>query len=115
MTDHGNGTYSFSYSVMKSGKVSVLVYLEDAPGVYVEYFANQFWIGNIAKTETLYNIDKDWGSGEIIPGKINNVSANLYTKLRAPVTGSYTFTLISDDGSDLKLDGTLQINRLTAG
>jgi cysteine-rich repeat protein len=115
MTDNGDGTYSYSYTPNQSGEVTVLVYLEDAPGVYAEHFANTGWSGDPAAVQSFTNINTNWGSGDIYPGRPNSVSSYFYTKLKAPVTGTYSFSLGSDDGSDLILDGVTKVSKAGTG
>lgn len=115
MTDNGDGTYSYSYIPNQSGEITVLVYLEDAPGVYAEHFSNPSWSGDPAAIQRFDNINTNWGSGDIYSGRSNQVSSYFYTKLLAPVTGTYSFTLGSDDGSDLILDGATKIAKAGTG
>lgn len=115
MTDNGDGTYSYTYTPQQSGEITVSVYLEDSVGVYAEHFSNSAWSGNPAAVRSFYNVNVNWGTGDIYPGRGDNVASYFYTKLRAPVTGSYTFTLDHDDGSDLIFSGVTRINRSGTG
>jgi hypothetical protein len=115
MTDNGDGTYSYIYTPQQSGEITVSVYLEDSVGVYAEHFSNSAWSGNPAAVKSFYNVDINWGTGDIYPGRADNVASYFYMKLRAPVTGSYTFTLDHDDGSDLIFNGVTRINRSGTG
>ena len=86
------------------------IYLEDAPGVYLEYFSNSYWTAPVAATGAEYNIDKNWGSGAIFNSLTDCVSIIYHTKLRAPATASFKFYLKHDDGSILHFDGVEKMN-----
>jgi uncharacterized repeat protein (TIGR02543 family) len=67
--------------------------------------------GSPALTRTDATVDFDWGSGS--PG--SPVTANFFSvkwtgKVKAPVTGSYTFTVTGDDGVRLFLNGVKVID-----
>jgi cysteine-rich repeat protein len=111
MTDLGNGTYTYSYSVLQSGEITVLVQLLSAGGVYSEWFENSNWSGVPSMTSVSSDINYDWGAGDVIPGIADFVSAKFYAKLKPPTTDTYTFYLIHDDGSKLELNGVAKIDR----
>jgi len=113
MTDLGTGTYTFDYSVIQSGEVSVLVMLMNGGGIYGEWFTNANWSGVPAKKNITADLTFNWAGGEdLLPGIDDHVSAKFYTKLKPPTTDTYTFYLTSDDGSKLTLDGNVEINKL---
>lgn len=112
MTDNGDGTYSFSYTTQQSGEITVYIYLEDAPGAYVEFFSNFFWFGNPYKYEFIDNINFDWSTGDVFATYSNCLTAKFYAKLLAPFTGSYDIYMKHNDGSRLYFDSVEKINQI---
>lgn len=80
-------------------------------GLKAEYFNNTDLQGTPAVTKTDDKIDFDWGGGGPGDGIGNdNFSARWTGKLIPPVSGMYTLSLLSDDGSRLYIDGQPVIN-----
>jgi beta-glucosidase len=80
-------------------------------GVLGQYYDNQTRTGSPVLTRTDPNVDFTWGQDgtAVSPGpgvSAENWSAKWTGTLTAPATGSYTFSLASDDGSAMYLDGT---------
>jgi hypothetical protein len=72
--------------------------------------ANPF-TGTPVLTRTDGTVDFGWGDGSPgVPVTSNNFSAKWTGKVKAPVTGSYTFTVRGDDGVRLFLDGTTVVD-----
>jgi hypothetical protein len=72
--------------------------------------ANPF-SGAAVLTRTDVQVDFDWGSG----APASQISTNFFSvkwtgQLKAPVSGSYTFTVRGDDGVRLLLNGTKVID-----
>ncbi|HEY7047815.1 MAG TPA: glycoside hydrolase family 3 C-terminal domain-containing protein [Jatrophihabitantaceae bacterium] len=80
------------------------------PGLLGQYYANQTWTGSPVLTRTDPNVDQTWGADgtAVSPGPgvpAEHWSAKWTGTLDAPAAGSYTFSLTSDDGSVLTIDG----------
>lgn len=109
MTDLGNSSYSYSYTVTKPGTFTIQAYLLQQGGLYAESFGNTNFGGtpaNIAWMDLSHNFGWD-----VYSGAPTNSSTLLDGYLLAPATASYTFKLHSDDGSDLYINGDRVINR----
>ena len=84
-------------------------------GITGSYFNNKTLTGTAAGTRLDTSINFDWGTGA--PGVsgigVDNFSVRWSGSIRAPVTGSYTFQTISDDGVRLWVNGQQIINNWT--
>ena len=89
MVDNGNGSYSYTYSVLLDGAVTVLIQLVTTGNVFGEYYPNNSWSGSVSKANYTSKLDMDWGAGDIIPGDNDNVSAYFFTWLKPPTTETY--------------------------
>ena len=63
MTDNGDGTYTFNYSVPLDGAVTVVVQLLTAGAVYGEWFANTNWSGSPGLTNYTSDVNFIWSPG----------------------------------------------------
>ena len=67
--------------------------------------------GTSVHEQSFANIDLDVGSGAMWPGgPVDNFAARFTARIFAPESGTYTFTLVSDDGSQLFVNGALLVN-----
>ena len=110
MTDNGDGTYSYNYSVLLDGAVTVIVKLNDGGIV------NWKWYNNVDYTEppttTSILTQLDFNYLDIFPGYLNEFTGKLSGTIKPPTTESYTFRLISDDWSKMTFNGVVTINNL---
>ena len=84
-----------------------------AGGLAANYF-NGTTPGGTPALQRTENIDFDWGAGS--PGAaiaVDNFSASWTGWLFAPVSGSYSFATVSDDGVRVWINGTLVIDNWT--
>lgn len=81
-------------------------------GLAAEYFTNKTLSGSSVLTRTDATVDFDWGTSSPAAGTVpnDNFSVRWSGQVQAPVTGSYTFSTISDDGIRLWVNGTQVIN-----
>ena len=112
MVDNGDGTYSYSFSVDIDGFLTILIKLDNAPGIYVEYYDNFFWHPYPAQIGYVSSVNENWGTTNLFDVHSDWVTIKYYTTLLAPITGSYDIYLKHNDGSRLYFDGVEQINRI---
>ena len=108
MTDLGNGKYEYSYSVSLNGEITILVSKPTTLGVYVEWYGNDIWTGPITYTQYFPTINQDWGLGDVVPGRSDDVSGIYYTQILAPTTDTYTFAVTHDDIVKIYFDGIIR-------
>jgi beta-glucosidase len=75
-------------------------------GVTGQYYDNMTLSGTPAATQNAPNVDFNWNSGSPVSGvPATQWSAKYTGTLTPPTTGTYTFSLTSDDGSRLYING----------
>ena len=100
MTLGTDGTYQYSFTLTKVGKITIWVLLYTQGGAFVEYFANMFYEGdNIDnRTEAISNFYFDWGTSAISPtGRADFLSKRYNFLLKSPATGTINFKITVDD------------------
>ena len=113
MTDHNNGTYTYSYTLSAVGNlnayhligsVSVQVYLMTPGKDYQEYYSNNYWLGAPASNWIANflnfnsNIPSGWGTYSSF------FSSFIIGAILTPVTGTYNFSINNDDGWTVYID-----------
>ncbi|HEX3792055.1 MAG TPA: glycoside hydrolase family 3 C-terminal domain-containing protein, partial [Pseudonocardiaceae bacterium] len=81
------------------------------PGLYAQYYNGNSLSGTPIATRVDPNVNFNWGGlspGSGVPA--DNWSAKWTGSITPPTTGSYTFSLTSDDGSRLFVNGQQVIN-----
>jgi beta-glucosidase len=80
-------------------------------GLYAQYYNNTGLSGTPVVSRVDPNVDHNWGGGSPAPGVSGtNWSVRWTGTLHPPTTGSYQFSLTSDDGSRLFVNGQQVIN-----
>ena len=109
MFDNGDGTYSYSFTSLNSGKLSILVYLENLnSGVYVEIWDNVSLSGAVDKTTRYSNINTSWTSGHLTSHYSVLCSGRYTATLSVPINDTYTIYYYHDDGGRLFINGVLK-------
>ena len=76
MTDNGDGTYTYNFSVQLDGEVTIIVRLVNTGVVNWKWYSSTNASGSPVKTNTTSNINFnfDGGAGSFIPGQGENLS-----------------------------------------
>ncbi|WP_194174233.1 glycoside hydrolase family 3 C-terminal domain-containing protein [Luteimicrobium xylanilyticum] len=82
----------------------------DGHGLTAAYYANKDLSGDPTVTRTDPDVDFTWHGAPADGVPAENFSASWKGTLTAPSTGTYTFSLTSDDGSRLTIDGKTVID-----
>ena len=69
MTDNGDGTYTFNYSVPLDGAVTVVIQLLTAGAVYGEWFANTNWSGSPGLANYTSDVNFIWMFQHVPPAE----------------------------------------------
>jgi hypothetical protein len=109
------GLHSFRIEYYEgSGDASVQFRVETAPQTFPnwkgEYFANKTLSGQPALTRNDTAISFDWGQGAPASGLPADGFSVRWTRTLKFDAGTYRFSLRSDDGARLWIDGVLQID-----
>ena len=105
MTDNSDGTYSYSTTIARPGKITVSVFRYAPGGAQFEYYANSGWFGLPDLIQTEPEINFPWGSGVIFGTWGGASSIRIYFRMKAPITGTVTFYLQGDYISNLEIEG----------
>ena len=100
MTLGTDGTYQYSFTLTKVGKITICVLLYTQGGAFVEYFENMFFAGDnsVSRTEAISNFNFNWGEGAISPtGRADFLSQRYNFLLKSPATGAINFKIYVDD------------------
>jgi hypothetical protein len=114
MTDHGNGTYTYDFTIEQSGEISILIMRMSLNGVNGDYYTNADLASGHVKTNITSNINFNWGA-DGLPGRPDHWVARFNTYLRPIHSGTYTFDVIHDDGSTFILGGVAYVSKYRIG
>ena len=90
MLDNADGTFTYSFTPTKIGKITVLVYLENTSnGVYAQFWNTIDLTGDIDLSWMYPNINKTWTS-LVTTNQLSNTSGRMTTYISPPVNGTYT-------------------------
>jgi hypothetical protein len=110
MTDHGNGTYTYDFTIEQSGEISILMMSMTANGVNGDYYTNSNLVSGYVKTNISSSINFIWG-GDGLPGRSDNWGARFKTYVKPIYSGTYTINVNHDDGSNFIWNGVSKLNR----
>jgi hypothetical protein len=65
--------------------------------------------------ESAIQFDNNWGSGDLITNRANNTGFRSGRTINFPVTGDYDFTVGSDDGTKVWIDGSMVYDSWSSG
>mmetsp|Transcript_34677 Transcript_34677/g.34304 ORF Transcript_34677/g.34304 Transcript_34677/m.34304 type:complete len:234 (+) Transcript_34677:325-1026(+) len=112
MTDQGDGTYTADYSCGIEGTVTLIPYLFKQNQILVNFYPDKIFTPPAVHNETWPQVNQDYNTGVIFGTYTDSISASIYFVIKVPVTEEYTFTLESNDGSDLYMNSTIMISQL---
>ena len=110
MTDNGNGTYSYSFMLTQSGKITILVYFEPPNPVFFELWPNLNLDGAILESRWYPNINNSWTSGSVASTYIVDVSGRFTTYLTPPIDDTYTIYYYHDNAGRIYFEGIKEID-----
>lgn len=105
MDDHNDGSYSYEYSMVHDGVISVGAMIFK-PGVMVEYYNNSNNLDGMPyHSEIQPNID----------GRLSNhrymARTIIHAMVKAPMSGMVTFYLDSNHAAEMTFDGMMKITQ----
>ncbi|CAI2372733.1 unnamed protein product [Moneuplotes crassus] len=103
MTDNGDGTYSYTFSVTKEGTITYKVLLLEQGKVSAEYYTNG---GSFIGRKTVGNINFNFGRGSIYGGYKDNVVIHYRSYLKPPRSATFSFSVKYDDYGTVYIDGS---------
>jgi hypothetical protein len=113
MIDNGNGTYTAQFLSNVEGYVTAIAYRYVPGKVRVDWYNNTNFIKPFQFTEEWSDISKTWSDTDtLFSTNSKNVTAKIYFLLKIPSSDSYTFTINSNDGSSLFVNGQRVVTRL---
>lgn len=110
MTDNGDGTYTAQFLSNVEGYVTVIAYLYTQGKIRVDWYDSTVFEVPYEYQEDWTQVVQDWNTGNLYLTKQDYATAKIYFLLKAPYTQTYTFTLVSNDGSALYVDNIIQIS-----
>jgi hypothetical protein len=111
MDDRGDGSYTTTLFLTRTGRVTLSAVLTKVGGFYGEYFNNAFLDGAPTKTQVDAYLNFDWDTGMLTPEAADFVSIQWFGKIRPEYTEMYTFIVNADDGVRMYIDDELVIDR----
>ena len=110
MTDNGNGTYSYSFMLIQSGQITILVYLEPPYPVLFELWPNLNFEGTKWDSYWYPNINNSWTSGHVTSTNIVKITGRFTTYLIPPKDDTYKIYFNHNDGGRVYFENTMEIN-----
>ena len=114
MTDNGDGTYIYNFSVQLDGAVTIIIRLTNTGIVNWKWYSNSNFSGAPVKTNTTNTIN--FVSNDIfsnfIPGQNTYFTGIVSGIITPPFTSTYTFYFGNDDGSRMYFNHDLKVDNL---
>jgi len=100
------------YTPTKPGKIGITFQRITLGQARVLYFHGPIE-GKHSLANTFYDLNDDWGEGEIFRRCSDDCSVQYFFYLRAPITGDVTLILRADDSATLFLNKTHNVSATT--
>ena len=110
MTDHSNGTYSYSFMALSEGYAIMSAYIEIARPVVADFWNNIYLSGTVDYSTTYTQLNENWGNGLVTDTQGDYVSGRFTFTIIPPNSDTYTIYLFHDNGARLWVDGTIKID-----
>jgi hypothetical protein len=101
------GSYSLTYTInptgttsSECGSYSMQAFILKQGGLYGSYYTNKWFSGTPYLTQIDTQINKNWGTGDIIPNVASNYVSIEWVGYILPLySESYTFKILANDGA----------------
>jgi len=113
MTDNNDGTYTYTWTPDNEGKLSIVVVYMNRFKILSTFYHTNSLSGAVAATNYSSTINYSWSTYNVTATNSDNVSAKFEGYIRAPITGSVTLYMYTEDYASLSVDGTLKFNYFT--
>ena len=101
-----DGSYHYSFTVTRYGKITICILLYTQNGVYEEYYANTEFSGNsiYSRINTGGTLNYNWGYGAVCPwGREDDVSLGVNFLMKSPTTATINYIMNANDTAFLNL------------
>ena len=107
MTDNGDGTYSYSYSVKINGAITILIKMATSNGLKSIFYSTTNFSGSPQLTTVLPFLNFSLNSNLNYPSLSSNqyFTAIFYSTIFSPAKETYTFYVNEDDAGIIVIDG----------
>ena len=113
LTDGNDGQYTYSFSLIAKGWITIRVFGLTKGGLRGEYFDNVLFQNAPSSTQIDETINFNWGTSPIVGGALSNhVGVRWKGALLCPGTETYTFTVSTDDGIKIYIKNELVLDHL---
>ena len=109
MSDNGDGTYNYSYTLSNIGAITIIVKLVTGNGLYAEFFSTHDWSGSPELTTTLETVSFNKHVTIVEPTPFqwkDYITAYFYSTL-VSVKENFNFYAYEDNGTKVIVDGNV--------
>ena len=114
MTDNEDGTYSYVWTPTNEGTMSIAAIRFNRFTVLGTYYNTIDLTGAIANTNYSTTVNYNWGAYNVTSTQGDMVSAKYEAYLKAPITGTVTLIIFTDNYAALWVDGIQKFNHMSA-
>ena len=114
MTDNNDGTYTYSWTPDNEGKLSIVVIYFARFSIQSTFYNTPDLTLGAASTNFSSTINYNWATFNVTTTQGDNVSAKFEGYVRAPISGTVTLNMYTEDYAALWVDGINQFNFMTS-